>query len=210
MIEQGDSAKPIWFTEFGFSSVNGWNGAGLQGQADHLERAIDIIRTQWPFVQVACVHEFIDNRLIKHREGYFGLLDKQLRIKPSGLVFIKKLKNYSSIISTTPPTIIESIIFPYDSIQTNTPYFSWPSIPYVCGYCLWVNDYGQTPDVGGRINNCYSPSEANCPLSNGQYCKVTPNVQFSRPGGGQWWLTTHFSTNRTSHKIIDGFLFDIQ
>jgi hypothetical protein len=57
MIKQMDSSKPIWFTEFGFSSFNGWNGAGLQGEANHLERAIDIIRTEWPFVQVACVHE---------------------------------------------------------------------------------------------------------------------------------------------------------
>jgi hypothetical protein len=54
------SPYPMGTKMYGGENVycfNGWNGAGLQGEANHLERAIDIIRTEWPFVQVACVHE---------------------------------------------------------------------------------------------------------------------------------------------------------
>ncbi len=45
---------------------DGQNGAGLQGQANLLERATDIIQTQWHFVHVACVHELSNLGLIEH------------------------------------------------------------------------------------------------------------------------------------------------
>jgi hypothetical protein len=97
--QQMELSKLIWFTEFGFSSFNGWNGARLQGQVDHLERAIDIIQTQWPFVHAACVYEY--------------------------LVFTRKVKNTISNITIASPTTI----FPRDVINTNIPYISLPSIP---------------------------------------------------------------------------------
>jgi hypothetical protein len=75
-------------------------------------------------------------------------------------------------------------------------------------YRLWVNDYGE-PNIGGRIVNWYTPSEASCPLSNGQYCKVTPNVRFS-PGGGDWWLTAFFHDEKKEHLIVDGLRFSIR
>jgi hypothetical protein len=99
MVQQMESSKLIWFTEFGFSSFDGWNGAGLQGQADYLERAIDIIQTQWPFIQAACVYEYSDYGPVDNREGYFGLLDRNYTMKPSGLVFMKKVKNVTTVIT---------------------------------------------------------------------------------------------------------------
>jgi len=177
MIQQMESSKLIWFSEFGFSSFDGWNGAGLQGQADHLERAIDIIQTQWPFVHAACVYEYSDYGLVANREGFFGLLYENFTVKPSGLVFMRKVKNITNNITTTSLKTIETAVFPRGIINTYTPYFSWPSISDAVRYLLWVNDYS-IPNIEGKINNFYTPSEANCTLSNGQYCKVYPNVQF--------------------------------
>lgn len=98
MIEQqNETTKLIWFTEFGFSSFTGWFGAGLQGQADHLQQAIHIIQTEWSsFIHAACVYEFSDGDLIDNREGYFGLLYRNFTMKPSGLVFMNRNSSTSN------------------------------------------------------------------------------------------------------------------
>ena len=88
----GTTAKSIWFTEFGFSNFTGWFDAGLQGQADHLQQAINIIQTQWSsFIHAACVYEYSDGDLVDNREGYFGLLYRNFTFKPSGLVFMDRI-----------------------------------------------------------------------------------------------------------------------
>lgn len=203
MVAKMDGSKPIWFTEFGFSSFDGWNGAGLQGQASHLERAIDIIQQRWSFVHVACVYELRDRGTMSHREEYFGLFDKNLRIKPSGSLFMRKIKNTPA---TTLPT---PTLYPNGVIRTYIPYFSWPRIANAVSYLLWVNDY-RIPNVGGKINRMYSPTEANCPSNNGQFCKVTPSVQFSKQGG-QWWVTACFQNNCAEKRIVvNGLFFTIQ
>ena len=93
MIQQMESTKSIWFTEFGFSSFAGWDGAGIQSQADYLGRAIDIIRNQWPFVHSACVYEYSDYGPADDREGFFGLLYQNYTMKPSGVIFQEKMKH---------------------------------------------------------------------------------------------------------------------
>jgi hypothetical protein len=119
--QQMESSKLIWFTEFGFTSFDGWNGGGLQGQAQHLERSIDIIQTEWSFIHAACVYEYSDYGLVVTRQGFFGLFYQNFTIKPSDLVFMSKVKGNVTITLTT-------TIFPRDVINTNNPYFSWPSI----------------------------------------------------------------------------------
>lgn len=94
MVQQMESAKSIWFTEFGFSSFAGWDGAGIQSQADYLGRAIDIIRNQWSFVHSACVYEYSDYGPTDDREGFFGLLYQNYTMKPSGLVFKEKMQHF--------------------------------------------------------------------------------------------------------------------
>ena len=90
MLAQGDD-KPIWFTEFGFSSTRTWNGSGLAGQARHLEAAIALIR-QWPFVPVACWYNLVDLPGGDERETRFGLVDRRGALKPAGRALRALLK----------------------------------------------------------------------------------------------------------------------
>ncbi|CAF2990752.1 unnamed protein product [Rotaria sp. Silwood2] len=209
MISKNDGSKTIWFSEFGFSSFSGWNGAGLVGQANHLQRAIDIIQQQWPFVQVACLYEFCDQANSDNREAYFGLFDKDLIIKPSGLAFMNRIKK--PVGTTSLPITIAldtKTVYPSGAISTFVPYFSWPSILNATMYLLWVNDYGN-PNIGGIINKYYTSSEANCPMGNAVFCAVVPNVQFSKQGG-QWWVTAFFNNGPQETNVVGGLYFTIQ
>lgn len=61
MIENGDAAKQVWLTEFGWSTANqapGYeygNFISEQQQAQYLVRAFEIARTQWPWAGVLLV-----------------------------------------------------------------------------------------------------------------------------------------------------------
>jgi len=61
MVENGDAAKQIWLTEFGWSTANqapGYeygNYVSEQQQAQYLVRAFEIARTEWPWVGVMLV-----------------------------------------------------------------------------------------------------------------------------------------------------------
>ncbi len=105
-------------------------------------------------------------------------------------------------------TNIETTVFPRGVINTNAPYFSWPSVPDAVHYLLWVNDYG-IPNIGGKINSFYTSSEANCCLNNDQYCRVYPNVKFP-PQGEQWWVTAFFADDHSNQRVVNGLLFSIE
>ncbi|MCX2726262.1 cellulase family glycosylhydrolase [Thermomicrobium sp. 4228-Ro] len=61
MVENGDAAKQVWLTEFGWSTANqapGYeygNYISEQQQAQYLVRAFEIARTEWPWVGVMLV-----------------------------------------------------------------------------------------------------------------------------------------------------------
>lgn len=86
MLAQGDG-KPIWFSEFGFSSTTTWNGVGLNNQAQYLLDAIALIKN-WNFVPVACWYELVDRSANDNSETRYGLFDFEQKIKPAGEAFI--------------------------------------------------------------------------------------------------------------------------
>ena len=61
MIDNGDAAKQIWLTEFGWTTLNQAPGyeygaqVSAQDQANYLVRAFEIGRTEWPWVGVMAV-----------------------------------------------------------------------------------------------------------------------------------------------------------
>jgi len=90
MIENGDAAKPIWFTEFGWSAhANGPNtpnwqlGVTQAQQADYLVRAFNYTRTNYPYVTAMFWYKERANpqSIDVHEEGY-ALLDSDLTERP--------------------------------------------------------------------------------------------------------------------------------
>ncbi len=191
MIEQNDSSKSIWITEFGFSSSDFERISGWSRQINYLEYAIDIIQQQWSFVHVACYFELHDQGETATRKGLFGLYDKNLNVKGSGQMFARKIKYKSSSLSKTTlrrsnTTIVIPLgIYPHGAINTYTPYFSWPSSPRTRMYQLWVDDHG-IPLINGRIIEYLTPEEANCPRNEDQFCRFISSIQFTE-SGGKWW-----------------------
>jgi hypothetical protein len=96
MLSQGDD-KPIWFTEFGWSTTSAANGvgygaAGQAVQADYLTRAYRMVE-QDPYVQVAIWYNFRNNFWNNDRDGWeyqLGLLYTTFAPKPAYAAF----KNY--------------------------------------------------------------------------------------------------------------------
>jgi hypothetical protein len=61
MVDNGEGAKQIWLTEFGWTTANQAPGYGYgefvtdQDQADYLVRAYEIAKNEWPYIGVMCV-----------------------------------------------------------------------------------------------------------------------------------------------------------
>lgn len=202
MLNQNDN-KPIWFTEFGFSSTEGWkasnpdleigwNGSGLNGQAEHLRKAVELINN-WSYVPVACWYQLVDKYTRNDREGRFGLFDLNGKIKPSGQAF-------KQLMSTTKPVLIS----PKGQITTNPPVFSWQATPGATSYKLWVNEYS-SPNVPGKINRDFTPTQANCASST--TCKVSPGVRFAQ-ASAEWWVTANYSNG--SSQLSDSATFIVK
>ncbi|HQF31974.1 MAG TPA: hypothetical protein PLJ34_11070, partial [Hyphomicrobiales bacterium] len=80
MGRQGD-ARPVWFTEFGWSSSAAWGGSGsAEAQARNLADALGIIEG-WDFVPAAIVYELVDD------SEKMGLLREDLGPKPAAGAF---------------------------------------------------------------------------------------------------------------------------
>ncbi len=198
MLAQGDN-KPIWFSEFGFSSATpqlgsavGWNGAGLQGQATYLQKAIDIIRG-WDFVKVACWYQLVDRSTNNEREAMFGLFDTQQNIKPAGVAFKQAVASNKPI-----------LLSPQGDINTNIPTFTWQAVPGATLYKLWVNEYS-SPSVPGKIDRNFTPAQANC--TSGSTCSVSPVVQFAS-ASAEWWITAYF--NNGTSQLGDSMKFTVK
>jgi polysaccharide biosynthesis protein PslG len=85
MLAHGDD-KPIWFTEFGWSSAQdgGWASVGAANQAAYLTRAFAIMR-QDPYVGVA--YWYIARDGTWEIDATFGLLSTNFDAKPSYAAF---------------------------------------------------------------------------------------------------------------------------
>ena len=90
MVARGDGAKPLWFTEFGWSAHSNWSGIpnwqrGVSPavQADYIVRAHQYAKANWPFVGAMFWYKEIayPGSTDVHEEGY-ALLDSDLAERP--------------------------------------------------------------------------------------------------------------------------------
>ncbi|MFN2593943.1 MAG: cellulase family glycosylhydrolase [Actinomycetota bacterium] len=95
MLDRGDSATPIWITEFGWSShpdtgnePNWQLGVTEQQQADYAVRALQFVSSNFPYVQKAFWYDASDSSIdysdasLRVHENNFGLLHRDLTPKP--------------------------------------------------------------------------------------------------------------------------------
>lgn len=192
MLDAGDD-KPMWFSEFGFDSNTAWNGSGLEGQAIHLQKAVNLIRG-WDFVPAACWYQLVDQHSeINARENQFGLYYSNLNIKPAGTAF-------KALLGGSNPQPMP--ISPVGDITTATPVFRWQAAAGATSYLLWVNEYAN-PNVPGKINRTYSAAEAGC--NGGGICSVSPGVTFAK-ASAEWWVTAITASGGRTESIGTSFV----
>jgi hypothetical protein len=90
MLDYLDAAKPVWFTEFGWSAHANWHGVpnwqrGVtqQQQGDYLIRAINYTQANYPYVPVMFWYKerAQPGGSDVHQEGY-GFLNSDLSERP--------------------------------------------------------------------------------------------------------------------------------
>ncbi|MEA2392067.1 MAG: polysaccharide biosynthesis protein PslG [Solirubrobacteraceae bacterium] len=84
MAAHGDGSRPVWLTEFGWSTWD--DGVSLDQQAEFLSGAFGDIRSAFPYVPVAFAYNLRDNYWLGDdsgsQEGNYGLLRTDFRAKP--------------------------------------------------------------------------------------------------------------------------------
>ena len=91
MVDNGDAGKPIWFTEYGWSThpntstMRNWElGVSRAVQADYLVRSLAYVRDRLPYVTHTFWYEADDRQTGTTRNiDNYGLMDDQLRPKES-------------------------------------------------------------------------------------------------------------------------------
>ncbi|MDQ2982447.1 MAG: glycoside hydrolase family 5 protein [Actinomycetota bacterium] len=81
MVANGDGRKPIWFTEFGWST--GTTGVTEQQQADYLVRTIQLVRRRYPFISAMFWYNDRNTAMGNDWEDNLGLLKRDLSEKPA-------------------------------------------------------------------------------------------------------------------------------
>ena len=109
MLANGDSAKKIWLTEFGWSTYTGAYGVSEATQADFLTKALDKIRTDYPYVAAAFWYNFRNNYWSNNDpadyEAALGLLRVNFNEKPS----YTALKTWTGGAPTAQPTTTTTV-----------------------------------------------------------------------------------------------------
>jgi aryl-phospho-beta-D-glucosidase BglC (GH1 family) len=89
MVAHGDGQKPIWLTEFGWSSFDhnavqsfGRRGVSEQVQADYLLRTIKLVRSRYPYVTNVFWYNERNTVAGNPWEDNLGLLNRDLSEKP--------------------------------------------------------------------------------------------------------------------------------
>jgi hypothetical protein len=89
MVANGDGAKPIWFTELGWSShansggeANWDRGVTLQQQADYTVRAIELVRSRFPYVKNMILYNERNRATGDVQLDNYGILWRDLSDKP--------------------------------------------------------------------------------------------------------------------------------
>jgi hypothetical protein len=90
MLDYGDAAKPLWYTEFGWSAHTNWSGIqnwerGVtpQQQGDYFVRALQYSEAHYPYVSVAFWYKerTQPGEANVHQAGY-GLLNADMTERP--------------------------------------------------------------------------------------------------------------------------------
>ena len=121
MVDKGDGNKPIWFTEFGWSShptakgAPNWEyGVTEAQQADYLVRALKYIAQNFPYVQAAFWYTDKDYTDSSIQNNNYGLLNVNLGDKPAYI----SLMNYLKGMTPTPTPTLTPTSTP---VPTRTP-----------------------------------------------------------------------------------------
>jgi hypothetical protein len=84
MENHGQSARPLWVTEWGWSSAE----IGEQLQAAYLKKSLEMLRFRFNYVSLA-IH-FLD--WDRPPNYYFGLFTTEFISKPAAFVFAEQAK----------------------------------------------------------------------------------------------------------------------
>ena len=105
MVAQGDAAKPVWFTELGWSthantgSEPPWlRGVSDQTQADYVVRSVQLVAAEYPYVKAVYFYNERDRTDADVQNDNYGLLHSDLTVKPS----YTALKAY--LVAAVPPS----------------------------------------------------------------------------------------------------------
>ncbi len=106
MVARGDGAKPVWFTELGWSThantgaEQPWQrGVSDQTQADYVVRTVQVVAADYPYVKAVYFYNERDRTDADVQNDNYGLLHSDLTVKPS----YTALKAYL-VDTTTSPT----------------------------------------------------------------------------------------------------------
>jgi hypothetical protein len=105
MVAAGD-AKPIWFTEFGWSTTSGSCGVSEATQASYLTKAYQLAE-QDPYVEVALWYNFRNNwwnHDADELEARYGLVRTDFSTKPAYAAFKSYAPGSGSTTTTSPTT----------------------------------------------------------------------------------------------------------
>ncbi len=90
MLDYGDAAKPIWFTEFGWSAhanqpgIPDWlRGVTPEQQGDYFIRALEYTRKNYPYVRVAIWYKERARPGDELHQDGFGILNSDLSERPA-------------------------------------------------------------------------------------------------------------------------------
>lgn len=87
MVANGDSAKPIWLTEFGWSTTSGDYGVSEATQAKYMTAALDKLSSSYPYVKNAFWYNFRNDPALgeapDNYDANLGLLRLDFSAKPA-------------------------------------------------------------------------------------------------------------------------------
>ena len=120
MVANGDTAKPIWLTEFGWSTSTGSYGVDEATQARHLTEAVAELRTRYPYVTHALWYMSRDiywSADPASWDGNAGLVRRDFSPKPSLAAF----RTAAGAAPVSAPSITTTTTAPAPTTTTTAP-----------------------------------------------------------------------------------------
>jgi hypothetical protein len=134
MVANGDGSKPIWFTEFGWSShdnwagVENWNrGVTAQQQGDYFVRAVKYIAANYPYVTNVFWYEERNNASGNVQLDNYGLLNRDLTPKPAYTAIKTYLGGSASTTTAATTTAPTTTTAPRPTTTTTTTTSTTPA-----------------------------------------------------------------------------------